>query len=143
MSFNYKQYTANNPLLQEVDEEVTVSSSGVEMEEGSNYPRVALEQAALEAKEAGVDREEAVTIVNQAYGAGMSSDSLNEEVDIWQMAGDHLENFRDELSSAYAIASQNGLKDWMMALNKIVIHLDALEGAIAEANAKLGVLPTN
>ena len=33
MSFNFNKYKANNPLLQEIEEEVTVSSSGVEMEE--------------------------------------------------------------------------------------------------------------
>lgn len=31
MSFNYNKYKTNNPLLQEIEEEVTVSSSGVEM----------------------------------------------------------------------------------------------------------------
>lgn len=100
MAFNFKSYTANNPLLQEVDEEVTVSSSGVEME------------------------------------------GISEDIDIWQMAGDHLEAFRDQLASAHAMASQSGQKEWVSALNKIALRLDALEGAMAEANAKLGVLPT-
>ena len=100
MSFNFKSYTSNNPLLQEVEEEVTVSSSGVEME------------------------------------------GISEDIDIWQMAGDHLEAFRNELASAHAMASQSGQSEWVSALNKIALRLDALEGAMAEANAKLGVLPT-
>lgn len=98
MAFNFKSYTANNPLLQEVEEEVTVSSSDVEME------------------------------------------GINEDIDIWQMAGDHLENFRSELASAHAMASQSGQREWVNAINKIALRLDALEGAMAEANAKLGVL---
>lgn len=31
MAFNFEKYKTNNPLLQEIEEEVTVSSSGVEM----------------------------------------------------------------------------------------------------------------
>lgn len=31
MTFNFNKYKTNNPLLQEIEEEVTVSSSGVEM----------------------------------------------------------------------------------------------------------------
>jgi archaellum component FlaC len=99
MPFNFKSYTSNNPLLKEVDEEVTVSSSGVEMGQNS------------------------------------------QDIDIWQMAGDHLEDFRSELASAHAMASQSGQKEWVSALNKIALRLDALESAMAEANAKLGVLP--
>ena len=110
MSFNFKSYTSNNPLLQEVDEEVTVSSSGVEM------------------------------------------GGLSEDIDIWQMAGDYLDAFRNELASAHAMASDNArteqdpkrikiARQWVSALNKIALRLDALEGAMAEANAELGVLP--
>lgn len=69
-------------------------------------------------------------------------EGLSEDIDIWQMAGDHLENFRNELASAHAMASQSGQREWVTALNKIALRLDALEGAMAEANAKLGVLPT-
>lgn len=98
MAFNFKRYTSNNPLLQEIEEEVTVSSSGVEMGQ------------------------------------------MTEDVDIWQLAGEHLEDFRSDLANAHAIASQNGDKDWLQALNRIALRLDALESAMADANAKLGVL---
>lgn len=101
MAFNFEKYKTNNPLLQEIEEEVTVSSSGVEMGQ------------------------------------------VTEEIDIWRTAEEHLEGFRNELASAYAIASQNNDKDWMRALNIIVLKLDALEGAVANASSKLGVLPTN
>ena len=103
MSFNFDKYKANNPLLQEIEEEITVSSSGVEMEEDyedgsvkdieaygsgeteelegmgsqmdedAKYPLIAVEKAALAAKKAGIDRETVVTIVNQTYGQGMSA----------------------------------------------------------------------
>ena len=93
-------YGADQEIGEPVEEEVTVSSSGVEME------------------------------------------GLDEDIDIWQMAGDHLEAFRSELANAHAVASQSGQKEWVSALNKIALRLDALEGAMAEASAKLGVLPT-
>jgi hypothetical protein len=100
-SFDYGYRPGPNDPIgpNEVDEEVTVSSSGVEM------------------------------------------GGLSEDIDIWQMAGDHLEAFRNELASAHAMASQSGQREWVGALNKIALRLDALEGAMAEANAKLGVLP--
>jgi len=100
-SFDYGYRPGPNDPIEpnKVDEEVTVSSSGVEM------------------------------------------GGLSEDIDIWQMAGDYLENFRNELASAHAMASQSGQREWVTALNKIALRLDALEGAMAEANAKLGVLP--
>lgn len=102
MPFNFNKYKANNPLLQEIEEEVTVSSSGVEMEEDyedgvsdieaygsgdteelegmgsqmdedAKYPLIAVEKAALAAKAANIDRETVVNIVNQTYGQGMSA----------------------------------------------------------------------
>jgi len=86
MAFNFDKYKANNPLLQEIEEEVTVSSSGVEstyteeldgagnqMDEVEKYPLIAIEKAALAAKKAGLDRETVVNIVNQTYGEGMSA----------------------------------------------------------------------
>jgi hypothetical protein len=44
----------------------------IEDSEGK-YPLIALEKAALAAKEAGIKREEAIIIVNQAYGKGMQA----------------------------------------------------------------------
>lgn len=111
MSFNFKQYTANNPLLREdtgitdadlaadaVEEEVTVSSSGVEMQEG--------------------------------------------EIDVFNSLGDKFDALRYEMSQIYAAASETDNRDWMNVLNVAVNHLNKLEGVLATASAKLGVLPT-
>lgn len=59
MSFNFKSYTANNPLLQEVEEEVSVSSSGVEMEgeEQYQYPMAEFGEAVYKASQAGISKE--------------------------------------------------------------------------------------
>ena len=45
----------------------------IQMDEDAKYPLIAVEKAALAAKEAGIDRETVVTIVNQTYGQGMSA----------------------------------------------------------------------
>ena len=37
------------------------------------YPLIAIEKAAIAAKKAGIEREDAVNIVNQAYGKGMQA----------------------------------------------------------------------
>ncbi len=120
MSFNFKQYTANNPLLREVGPNVTAADNAAY---GAN-------------QEVGEPFEEEVTVSS----SGVEMEGINEDIDIWQMAGDHLENFRSELASAHAMASQSGQREWVSAINKIALRLDALEGAMAEANAKLGVL---
>lgn len=59
MPFNFKSFTANNPLLQEVEEEVTVSSSGVEMEEEEKYqyPMAEFGEAVYKASQAGISKE--------------------------------------------------------------------------------------
>jgi len=119
MSFNFKSYTANNPLLQEVEESDNLQES--------NYWNIANKIAKKKFGEFGF--------------ASLSGDQMANIVNI-KKAGDHLENFRSELASAHAMASQSGQKEWVSALNKIALRLDALEGAMAEANAKLGVLPT-
>ncbi len=107
MSFNFKQYTANNPLLREDGDNVT-----------------AADNAAYGAdQEAGEPFEEEVTVSS----SGVEMEGINEDIDIWQMAGDHLENFRSELASAHAMASQSGQREWVSALNKIALRLDALE----------------
>lgn len=122
MAFNFKQYTANNPLLKEYvsDEE---------------YDYMTDDEIAAAEKDGKLNPS------NAPMGPDKGTPT-NEDIDIWQMAGDHLENFRDQLASAHAMASQSGQKEWVAALNKIALRLDALEGAMAEANAKLGVLPT-
>lgn len=91
MAFNFRQYTSNNPLLQELDnidqyaengefanEEVTVSSSGVEMGQGNKYPLIGIENAVLAAIEAGIDKQTVINIVNQTYG-GVSEDYTSSE----------------------------------------------------------------
>lgn len=106
-------------------------------EDGDNV--TAADNAAYSAdQEAGEPFEEEVTVSS----SGVEMEGLDEDIDIWQMAGDHLEAFRSELANAHAVASQSGQKEWVSALNKIALRLDALEGAMAEASAKLGVLPT-
>ena len=179
MSFNFKSYTANNPLLQEVEESDNLQES--------NYWNIANKIAKKKFGEFGfaslsgdqmaniVDIKKADALAKKYYGefgfaslsedemayiinknpeilkvneevtvssSGVEMEGINEDIDIWQMAGDHLENFRNELASAHAMASQSGQREWVSALNKIALRLDALEGAMAEANAKLGVLPT-
>ena len=44
MAFNFKQFTANNPLLKEIDAE------------GSSFPRVEFEEAVVKALKAGIDK---------------------------------------------------------------------------------------
>jgi hypothetical protein len=153
MAFNFKQYTANNPLLQEIGDKDYVSDLEFDLnpQSGPNDPL-----GPDELKEAGtpisdfvdaivaarehMTRSEMIRQVNQ--NTDPDSDSLNEDIDIWQMAGDHLEDFRSELANAHMIASESNNRDWLQALNKIALRLDALENEMAEANAKLGVLPT-
>ena len=69
MAFNFERYTSNNPLLHEIEEEVTVSSSGIEMGQDNNYPLVGIENAVLAAIDAGIDKQTVINIVNQTYGA--------------------------------------------------------------------------
>ena len=69
MAFNFNKYKANNPLLEDLEnidqyaedgeyanEEVTVSSSGVEMGQ-SQYPRIEFEDAVRKALQAGIDKD--------------------------------------------------------------------------------------
>jgi hypothetical protein len=68
MAFNFEKYTSNNPLLHEIEEEVTVGSSGIEMGQSNNYPLVGIENAVLAAIDAGIDKQTVINIVNQTYG---------------------------------------------------------------------------
>jgi hypothetical protein len=68
MAFNFERYTSNNPLLHEIEEEVTFSSSGVEMGQSNKYPLIGIENAVLAAIEAGIDKQTVINIVNQTYG---------------------------------------------------------------------------
>lgn len=87
MAFNFRQYTSNNPLLQELEnidqyaedgeyanEEVTVSSSGVEMGQSSKTPRADLEQAIFNAKSNGVKKHEALYYIDLVYGKDVDED---------------------------------------------------------------------
>jgi len=120
MSFNFKQYTANNPLLREDGDNVT-----------------AADNAAYGAdQEAGEPFEEEVTV--SSSGVEMQE----QEIDVWNNLGDKFEALRYEMSQIYAAASESDNQDWMRVLNVAARHLDKLEGVLATASAKLGVLPT-
>jgi hypothetical protein len=70
MAFNFKQFTANNPLLKEIDAEefdymdndqldaagLTGDKVGPD-EGGSSFPRVEFEEAVIKALKAGVDKD--------------------------------------------------------------------------------------
>jgi len=90
-------YGADQEIGEPVEEEVTVSSSGVEMQE--------------------------------------------QEIDVFNSLGDKFEALRNEMSQIYATASEANNKEWMTVLNVAAKHLDKLEGTLATASAKLGVLP--
>jgi hypothetical protein len=106
MAFNFKQYTANNPLLKEDGDNVTAAD-------------------------------------NAAYSADQEiGEPLEEqEIDVFNNLGDKFEALRDEMSQIYAAASESDNQDWMRVLNVAAKHLDKLEGVLAQASAKLGVLP--
>jgi len=70
MAFNFKQFTANNPLLKEIDAEefdymdndqldaagLTGDKVGPD-EGGSSFPRVEFEQAVIKALKANIDKD--------------------------------------------------------------------------------------
>ena len=70
MAFNFKQFTANNPLLKEIDAEefdymdndqldaagLTGDKIGPD-EGGSSFPRVEFEEAVIKALKAGIDKD--------------------------------------------------------------------------------------
>lgn len=103
MAFNFRQYTSNNPLLQELEnidqyaedgeytnEEVTVSSSGVEMGQGNKYPLIGIENAVLAAIDAGIDKQTVINIVNQTYG-GINEDDYTSSEEFDYMSDDELD----------------------------------------------------
>jgi hypothetical protein len=65
MAFNFKQYTSNNPLLQQINEDEDPIVSNVDAyaqeggldEEDSKFPRVEFEEAVIKALKAGIDRD--------------------------------------------------------------------------------------
>jgi len=93
MSFNYNNYTNNNPLLKEYisdeeydnmtpDEIDAAEKAGLlnpsdaplgPENEAMSYPLIDLENAALAAKDKNIELEDALNIVRQAYGAGLAS----------------------------------------------------------------------
>lgn len=57
MAFNFKQYTANNPLLEELQNVDQYAEDGeFKMEEESQFPRVEFEEAVRKALQAGIDK---------------------------------------------------------------------------------------
>lgn len=120
MAFNFKQYTANNPLLKEDDDDNVTDA----------------DNAAYGAdQEIGEPVEEEVTV--SSSGVEMQE----QEIDVWNSLNDKFEALRDEMSQIYATASETDNEDWMRVLNLAARHLDKLEGVLAQASAKLGVLP--
>ena len=91
MAFNFESYKTNNPLLQEIEEEVTVSSSGVEMGQANKYPLVGIENAVLAAIDAGIDKQTVINIVNQTYG-GINEDDYTSDKEFDTMSNDELDN---------------------------------------------------
>ena len=90
MAFNFRQYTSNNPLLQELDNIDQYAESGEFMGE-NKYPLIGIENAVLAAIEAGIDKQTVINIVNQTYG-GVSEDkdyTSSEEFDY--MSDDELD----------------------------------------------------
>jgi hypothetical protein len=92
MAFNFERYTSNNPLLHEIEEEVTVSSSGVQMEEADQYPLVGIETAVLNAIKAGVDKQTVINIVNQTYGGSTEDGNYTSSEEFDYMDDDQLDN---------------------------------------------------
>ena len=90
MAFNFERYTSNNPLLQEIEEEVTVSSSGVQMEEADQYPLVGIETAVLNAIKSGIDKQTVINIVNQTYGGSTEDGNYTSSEEFDNMDNDEL-----------------------------------------------------
>jgi hypothetical protein len=80
---------------------------------------------------------------NAAYGADQEiGEPLEEvEVDIALEFEDEFDSIRDKLASMFVYASENKMRDWMMALNIIRLRLEALEGSVIDASKKLGIIP--
>ena len=91
MAFNFERYTSNNPLLQEIEEEVTVSSSGVQMEEADQYPLVGIETAVLNAIKSGIDKQTVINIVNQTYGGSTEDGNYTSSEEFDYMDNDQLD----------------------------------------------------
>lgn len=85
MPFNFKQYTSNNPLLQEINDDPTVSNIDAYAETGgleeNKYPLIGIENAVLAAIEAGIDKQTVINIVNQTYGGPSEDYTSSEEFD--------------------------------------------------------------
>jgi hypothetical protein len=91
MAFNFEKYTSNNPLLHEIEEEVTVSSSGIEMGQSNNYPLVGIENAVLAAIEANIDKQTVINIVNQTYGGSTEDRNYTSSEEFDYMDNDQLD----------------------------------------------------
>ena len=103
MAFNFKQYTSNNPLLQEISDDPTISNIDAYAETGgleeNKYPLLGIENAVLAAIEAGIDKQTVINIVNQTYG-GVSEDYTSSE------EFDYMDN--DQLDAAGLIRDKIG-----------------------------------
>lgn len=89
MAFNFRKYTSNNPLLQELDNIDQYAESGEFMEE-NKYPLIGIENAVLAAIEAGIDKQTVINIVNQTYG-GINEDDYTSAEEFDTMSDDELD----------------------------------------------------
>lgn len=103
MAFNFRKYTSNNPLLQEIDDDPTVSNvdayaetGGLEEDETKKYPRATLEKAIFDAKSNGVKKHEALYYIDLVYGKDIDEDSdkfdymFDDELDAAGLTGDKI-----------------------------------------------------
>lgn len=99
MAFNFKQYTSNNPLLQEINDDPTVSNvdayaetGGLEEDEAKKYPRATLEKAIFDAKSNGVKKVDALYYIDLVYGKDGDADKKRvSDTDFDYMDNDQLD----------------------------------------------------
>lgn len=89
MAFNFRKYTSNNPLLQELDNIDQYAESGEFMGE-NKYPLIGIENAVLAAIEAGIDKQTVINIVNQTYGGSNQEKDYISSKDFDYMDNDQL-----------------------------------------------------
>ena len=95
MAFNFRQYTSNNPLLEELENIDQYAEDGEFMGE-DKYPRADLEKAIFNAKSNGVKKHEALYYIDLVYGKDMDEDSdkfdymFDDELDAAGLTGDKI-----------------------------------------------------
>ena len=89
MAFNFRQYTSNNPLLQELENIDQYAEDG-EYTNENKYPLIGIENAVLDAMKAGIDKQTVINIVNQTYG-GINEDDYTSSEEFDYMSDDELD----------------------------------------------------